>query len=79
MDNVDKGLPYDVNAQFLKEQITQGKDFVLTSNPDEEIQVGENAIKSGDNASSYYNELQQLKANGYHWTPESNGIWRATK
>ena len=57
MANVNPQLAYDVNAQFLKEQIQNGKEFVLSDNPDEAM----NLFKQlGDKAPSYSKEMEQL-------------------
>ena len=57
MANVNPQLAYDVNAQFLKEQIQNGKEFVLSDNPDEAM----NLFKQlGDKTPSYSKEMEQL-------------------
>jgi hypothetical protein len=65
-----------VNDDFLQQQIAQGKEFVLTDNPDDAM----NLYKTlGDNASSYSKELNQLTQAGYSWVKDSDGFWRAIK
>jgi Bacillus transposase protein. len=73
--NVNPQLAYDVNAQFLKEQIQNGKEFVLSDNPDEAM----NLFKQlGDKAPSYSKEMEQLREAGYSWVKDGE-FWRAIK
>lgn len=75
MANVNPQLAYDVNAQFLKEQIQNGKEFVLSDNPDEAM----NLFKQlGDKAPSYSKEMEQLREAGYSWVKDGD-FWRAIK
>lgn len=73
--SVNPQLAYDVNAQFLKEQIKSGKEFVLSDNPD----VAMDLFKQlGDKAPSYSKEMEQLREAGYSWVKDGE-FWRAIK
>ena len=76
MANVNTQLAYDVNEQFLKEQIQSGKKFVLLQNPNKAL---EEYLKFGNNSTSYAKEMEQLRKAGYHFKPNSSGFWEAVK
>ena len=76
ISNVNPQLAYDVNAQFLKEQIQSGKEFVLLQDPNKAL---EEYLKLGNKSTSYAKEMEQLRKAGYHFKPDSNGFWEAVK
>lgn len=56
---------WNINQQFLEQQMSQGKSFILSHNP--------------YTANGYYgNEAQWLTNNGYRFVQEGN-IWRAIR
>lgn len=79
MANMDTQLAYNVNEQFLKEQIQSGKEFVLTNNPDDAMKLYNNSILNGAQPPSYSLEMKLLKDSGYTWENFGNGTWKAVK
>ena len=79
MANVNPQLAYDVNEQFLKEQIQSGKEFVLSNNPDEAMKLYNSSILKGKQPPSYSLEMKLLKDSGYIWKNYGDGFWKAVK
>ena len=79
MANVNTQLAYDVNEQFLKEQIQSGKEFVLSNNPDEAMKLYNSSILKGKQPPSYSLEMKLLKDSGYIWKNYGDGFWKAVK
>ncbi|HEL0000747.1 TPA: hypothetical protein TUA50_001951 [Streptococcus equi subsp. zooepidemicus] len=74
MSNIDPDLAYKVNDEFLMKQIKEGKDFILTSNPDAAVKIYNETRKGA----LFVKELSILKQNGYKIKPYGN-LWRAIK
>ncbi|KIS18686.1 T7SS effector LXG polymorphic toxin [Streptococcus equi] len=74
MSRVDSKLAYKVNDEFLMKQIKEGKDFILTSNPDAAVKIYNETRKGA----LFVKELSILKQNGYKIKPYGN-LWRAIK
>ncbi|OLF50086.1 hypothetical protein BU200_03910 [Streptococcus acidominimus] len=71
---VDPNLAYKVNDEFLMNQIREGKDFVLTSNP---FKARDIADTTGRGV-SYANEIDILANTGYK-IEQYGSYWRAYK
>ncbi len=71
---VDPNLAYKVNDEFLMNQIREGKDFVLTSNPFK----AEEIYRTQKIGKSYVKELNILSENGYK-IEKYGDYWRAYK
>ena len=58
-----------INVEWLNQKVTEGKDFVLTTNP------------NGSIGESYREEIKTLKDNGYviPTNPASDGLYHVTK
>jgi hypothetical protein len=79
MADINPALAQRVNDEFLRQQINQGKNFVLTSNPDEALEIGRAALLKGEKVPAYSAEIKLLKQSGYKWEKGIDGFWRANK
>ena len=74
MENVDNDLAPKINRKFLEEQISAGKDFILTSDPYPAKAIAD----STGRGASYADEIDLLTASGYKFEKYGN-FWRAFK
>ena len=74
MWDINKNLAYSVNDEFLISQVKQGKDFVLSSNPNQAAQI----LRETGKGQSYVNELAILQKNGYKFKKYGD-FWKAVK
>ena len=74
MAKVDGELAPKVNKEFLVQQIKEGKDFVLTSNPSKAFDAWHFEHKG----ESFYKEMIFLQNNGYKFEKYGN-FWRVYK
>ncbi|WP_247941175.1 pre-toxin TG domain-containing protein [Streptococcus oralis] len=74
MWKVDPDLAYKVNDEFLLKQIQEGKNFILSSNPE----TADFVFHTTGKGESFMNEMNILRENGYKFENFGN-MWRAYK
>ncbi|WP_229297429.1 hypothetical protein [Streptococcus equi] len=74
MSNIDPDLAYKVNDEFLMKQIKEGKDFILTADPD----TADFIYHTTGKGESFMNEMNILRNNDYIFE-KYREFWRAYK
>ncbi|GAK30158.1 hypothetical protein WOSG25_012550 [Weissella oryzae SG25] len=74
MEGIGDRVPFQVNHQFLVDQVNEGKNIILNDSPYIEF---ENYSVTGEET-SYYKEITFLESNGYK-IEEFDGHWKAVK